>query len=91
MSAIDDVYTIVQDDIKRSDLQARIWRRIHRSILNYHHMDMWARDLEEQVYIFANPNTAVPQPPAVSGSNALFMNSMGAQNPTISVQVIELF
>lgn len=90
MSGIDTIYTLVQDEIKRNDLKERIWRRIHRSILNYHHMDMWSRDLEEQVYIFAIPNTAVPAVPVVSGSNALFMNNMGAQNPTINVQVIQL-
>lgn len=90
MSAIDDVYTLVQDGVKRPDLQAIIWRRIHRSILNYHHMDMWGRDLEEQIYIFATPNTAVPAQQVVTGSNALFMNNFGAQYPTINVQIIKL-
>src|SRR5258708_5205624 len=85
---IELVYTLVQDDVRRPDLQARIWRRIHRSILNYHHMDTWRRDLEEQIYTFAIPNSSVPAP-VVTGSNALFMNTFGAQNPNINVQVVQ--
>lgn len=89
MSGIDTVYTLVQDQIKRADKQAQIWRRIHRSILKHHRIDQWKKDLVEQIYTFDVVNTVAANIPIAAGANALFMNSFYGSNNALNIQVID--
>jgi hypothetical protein len=88
MSGVDTIYTMVQDDVKRPDKQAQIWRRIHRSILKHHRMDRWFNDLIEQIFNFDVANSSALQG-TLPGAQGLFMNYFGAANPTLNVQQID--
>lgn len=90
MSAVDTIYQLVQDDVKRPDKQGVIWRRIHRSILKHHNKDFWFKDLIEQIYVFSVPGTSAYNGPNVTGINSLFMNYFGAANATLNVQQIAI-
>lgn len=91
LTGIELVYQLVQDDVRRPDLQDKIWRRIHRAALTWHRADEWKRDFIETVYNFDVEDTAVPnQIPPVTGANALFLNWAGQVQSTINVQVLQL-
>lgn len=89
MSSADTIYQLVQDDVKRPDKQAVIWRRIHRSILKMHRKDFWFKDLVEQIYVFDVPNTVALNQPIVGGANSLFMNFFGGANATLNIQQLD--
>jgi hypothetical protein len=89
MSAVDTIYQLVQDDVKRPDKQGIIWRRIHRSILKMHNKDFWYKDLIEQIYQFDVDSTAAGNQNNVTGANSLFMNFFGGGNATLNVQQLD--
>lgn len=85
------VYQLVQDDVRRPDLQDKIWRNIHRAALAWHRADDWKRDLKEQEYVFDQEGTQVPeQLQNITGADSLFMNWAGQLQSTVNVQVIDL-
>lgn len=90
MSGIDTIYTLVQDGLKRPDLQQRVWRRIHRSILKHHQIDQWKRDRFDQIYNFSPPNSAAAYNTVQAGINGLFMNWFGNVQFGNNVQAIDL-
>lgn len=91
LTGIDLIYQLIVDDTGRGDLQEAIWRKIHRSALNWHRCDDWKRDFVEDVYVFEQDGTAVPSTiPPVTGSNALFMNWAGQVQNAINVQQIDI-
>lgn len=87
-ASIDLILEYVLDDTKRPDMHEIIKRRITRAIRKYHRLDIWKKDLVEQVYVFDQPVTAMPAQPAIQGANALFLNSMAAPNAQLYIQVL---
>lgn len=51
-TTLDRIVALVQDEIKRPDKAAEVNRRIQNVTLNYHRLDLFARDLQEVVHIF---------------------------------------
>lgn len=92
LKGIDLVYQLIDDDLRRPELINKVWRRIHRSALNWHRADDWKRDLVEGEYIFDDLTTAVPNSliANTTGANSLFMNWAGQVQSTQNIQVIDL-
>ena len=90
-TAFTNIYQYIKDDVKRPDLWEEVLRRIARSILRLHRLDIFKKDMREQIYYFDNANTAAPVTyPAVTGGLSLFMNNIVAPNTNINVQVVDL-